>query len=146
MTIVNDMAKALLENPHIILLITIIVAVIVYVVTKGKKGIYEAALYLVSVAEEEWGSKTGQIKFAEVISTIKAEYPIISLFLREETLKRIIEDALAEMKVILENKKRLEDKAKFIEEATESLKQPFDTPTLETVDPTTAEPEPIKPE
>lgn len=101
MTIINDFVKTLAENPYIILLAVILTCVTVYVVMKGKKGIYEAALYLVTVAEEEWGSKTGQIKFAEVISTIKAQHPIFSMILKEETLKKIIEDALAEMKRIL---------------------------------------------
>jgi len=126
MTIINDMVKSLAENPYVILLAVIIACVVVYVVAKGKKGIYEAALYLVTVAEEEWGSKTGQIKFAEVISTIKAQHPILSMIIREETLKKIIEDALMEMKTILAKKQA--------EEAAEPLK-PFETPELEEIKP-----------
>lgn len=122
MTIVNDMVKSLTENPYVLLLIIIAVCVAVYVIMKGKKGIYEAALYLVTVAEEEWGSKTGQIKFAEVISKIKAQHPILSMILREETLKKIIEDALIEMKRILAEKQAAE--------AVAPLK-PFEAPEID---------------
>lgn len=108
MTIVNNFIQMLINNPYVILLAVIAIAVAVYVFKKGKNGLYAAALYLVTVAEEEWGSKTGQIKFAEVISTIKKTYPIISLFIREEKLEQIIEDSLAEMKNILANKQAAE--------------------------------------
>ena len=105
------------QSVDLIVFIIIILAVILYVVKKGQKGIYSAALYLVSVAEEEWGSQTGKIKFAEVMAAIKAQFPIISLFLREETIEKIIESALEEMKLILENKqaKELEDFKKLLE-------------------------------
>lgn len=101
MTIVNNFIQSLINNPYIILLAIILIAVIIYVIKKSKNGLYAAALYLVTVAEEEWGSKTGQIKFAEVLSYIKKTYPILTLFIREDTLKKIIEDSLAEMKHIL---------------------------------------------
>ena len=136
MSIVNDFIKTMLQNQYIILAVIIITALIVNAFIKGKKGIYETALYLVTVAEEEWGSKTGQIKFAQVISTIRMQYPIISIFLREETIKKIIEDALKEMKLIFQKKENLE-----FTEAAEPLK-----PFLETADPTTTEPEQIKTE
>ena len=108
MTTINNFIQMLVNNPYVILLMIIIVAVAVYAFEKGKNGLYAAALYLVSVAEEEWGSKTGQIKFAEVISSIKKTYPIISLFIREEKLEQIIEDSLIEMKRILADKQAAE--------------------------------------
>lgn len=123
MSIVNNFIESLINNPYIILLVIIAIAVIVYVIKKGKKGLYAAALYLVSVAEEEWGSKTGQIKFAEVLSTIKKTYPIISLFIREDMLKKIIEDSLAEMKRVLAEKEASENAT--IESSVESLKEPL---------------------
>lgn len=75
MTTVNNFIQSLINNPYIILLAIILIAVIIYVIKKGKKGIYAAALYLVTVAEEEWGSKTGQIKFAEVLSYVNYPSP-----------------------------------------------------------------------
>lgn len=108
MTTVNNFIQMLISNPYIILFVVIAIAIAIYIFKKGKNGLYAAALYLVTVAEEEWGSKTGQIKFAEVISTIKKTYPIISLFIREEKLEQIIEDSLVEMKNILANKQAAE--------------------------------------
>lgn len=94
----------LLNNKWTITIIIIIACVIIYAIRKGKEGLYNAALYLVSVAEYEWGSKTGKIKFAQVLTTIKKMYPVISFFLDEKTLETIIENALAEMKEIIASK------------------------------------------
>lgn len=102
------------NNVDIIVLIITLIAVAVYVFKKGKAGLYSAALYLVSVAEDEWGSSTGKIKFAEVLSTIKKQYPIISLFIREDEIKEIIENALLDMKAVLARKQA--------EESTDSIK------------------------
>lgn len=123
MTTVNNFIQSLINNPYIILLAIILIAVIIYVIKKGKNGLYAAALYLVTVAEEEWGSKTGQIKFAEVLSYIKKTYPILTLFIREDTLKKIIEDSLTEMKRILAEKQAIENAT--IESSVEPLKEPL---------------------
>lgn len=97
------------DNAYILVLAVILIAVAVYVFKKGKAGLYSAALYLVAVAEEEWGSKTGKIKFAKVITTLKKTYPIISLFIRENKLEELIEKALVDLKVILGKKQSEED-------------------------------------
>ena len=89
MTIVNNFIQSLINNPYIILLVIILIAVIIHVIKKDKNGLYAAALYLVTVAEEEWGSKTGQIKFAEVLSYIKKTYPILTLFIRVLTAENL---------------------------------------------------------
>lgn len=123
MTIVNNFIQSFINNPYIILLTIILIAVIIYVIKKGKNGLYAAALYLVTVAEEEWGSKTGQIKFAEVLSSIKKTYPILTLFIREDTIKAIIEDSLTEMKHILAKKQAIENAT--IESSVEPLKEPL---------------------
>ena len=119
MTIANNFFNTLINNPYIIIFAIILVAIMIYVIKKGKEGLYSAALYLVTVAEDEWGSDTGKIKFAQVISTIKKEYPIISLFISEKKLEQIIENALTEMKRILAQKQSKEKK----ELATESVEQ-----------------------
>lgn len=123
MTIVNNFIQLLINNPYITLLTIILIAVIIYVIKKGKNGLYAAALYLVTVAEEEWGSKTGQIKFAEVLSSIKKTYPILTLFIREDTIKAIIEDSLTEMKRVLAKKQAIENAT--IESSVEPLKEPL---------------------
>lgn len=111
MTIVNEFVINSINNVDIIIFIIILIAIIMYAINKGKSGLYAAALYLVSVAEDEWGSDTGKIKFAQVLSTIKKTYPIISLFIKEAKLTQIIEDALIEMKRILAQKQAKEEKS-----------------------------------
>ena len=123
MTIVNDFIKTLINNPYIIMFAIILIAIMIYVFKKGKAGLYATALYLVTVAEEEWGSKTGQIKFAEVLANIKKTYPIISLFITESKLKQIIEDALTQMKHILAEKQEKENI--MIESSVEPIKEPL---------------------
>ena len=114
--------ETILNSTWAVAVIVIIACVITYVVQKGKAGLYDAALYLVSVAEDEWGSDTGKIKFAQVLTTIKQMYPIISFFVKQETIEKIIEDALDEMKRIIASKKAKEEK--LLKEAVAEL-QPF---------------------
>lgn len=83
---------------------------------KSKKEQQEAAwaelsnimLSLVSNAEQEWGSKTGEIKRAEVIKQIFEKYPVLSTLSTEnDVLKRIdimIDDALTQMRDIFKEK------------------------------------------
>lgn len=111
------------SNLYIVVFVIILIAVAIYVFKKGKTGLYAAALYLVTVAEDEWGSNTGQIKFAQVLASIKKSYPIISLFIREIELKQIIEDSLTQMKTILATKQAKENE--IIENAVEPLKEPL---------------------
>ena len=82
----------------------IIIALMLYIYINRKDLIRKAALYAVSVAEEEWGSGTGRIKFAEVYIYIKKEFPLFTLFFTEAQLTIIIEDALEELKKILASK------------------------------------------
>lgn len=99
----------------------VIVALIVYVFLNKKDLLYKAALYAVSVAEDEWGSDMGRIKFAEVYTYIKKEFPLFTLFFPEAKLKKIIEDALVELKKILASKAAKEEEAQkaVTEETTE---------------------------
>lgn len=113
--------ESILSSTWAVAVIVIIACVIVYVVRRGKLGLYDAALYLVSVAEGEWGSDTGRIKFAQVLTTIKKMYPVTSFFLKHEELEKIIEDALSEMKKIIASKKAKEEKA--LKEAAEEVKE-----------------------
>lgn len=65
-------------------------------------------LSLVSNAEQEWGSKTGEIKRAEVIKQIFEKYPVLSTLSTEnDVLERIdamIDDALMQMRDIFKAK------------------------------------------
>lgn len=87
----------------------IVIALLVYAFINRKGLLHKAALYAVSVAEEEWGSGTGKIKFAEVYTYIKKEFPILTLFFTEAQLTIIIEDALSELKNILASNTKKEE-------------------------------------
>ena len=108
-----------LENPIATFVIAIIVIALCVYIFLNKKGLlYKVALYAVSVAEDEWGSDMGRIKFAEVYAYIKKEFPLFTLFFSEAKLTQIIEDALVELKKILATKAAKEAEAlKQLEEA-----------------------------
>ena len=112
--------KALLNwaitNPITFVVTVVIVISVAVLVYKSRKGlICKAALYAVSKAEEEWGSKTGRIKFAEAYTYISKQYPIITFFFTEKQLTDIIENALVEMKKILASKQGKENKTETTE-------------------------------
>lgn len=87
----------------------IIVAIITLAYMNRKDVLKKAALYAVAKAEDAWGSKTGQIKFAEVYSFLRTKYPIITFFVSEKALTNIIEKALVTLKEIIGKQK--EDKS-----------------------------------
>ena len=109
----NAFLNLVSENPIATFVVAIIIVALTVYIFLNKKGlICKAALYAVSVAEDEWGSDMGRVKFAEVYTYIKRHYPIITLFFTEAQLTKIIEDALVELKKILATKASKEEKEK----------------------------------
>lgn len=109
MKTMESLLNWIVANPITFIVCVIIVIAVIVLIHKNSKGlIYKAALYAVTKAEEAWGSKTGKIKFAEVYTYIKAEFPIVTFFFTEKQLTDIIEEALAEMKKILAAKQKVE--------------------------------------
>lgn len=94
---------------YLLVLIIILIALAIYAVQRGKKSIYYAALYFVTVAEETFGSRTGRIKFAQVMAELKRRFPILSLFIRQKVFEETIETALEVMKRILQEKAKAEE-------------------------------------
>lgn len=86
------------------LMLIIFLCIVVLYIKNGKSIIWHAALYLVTLAEETFGSKTGQIKFASVMTEIKKTFPVLTLFIRPKVIKEIIENALEVMKEIFKEK------------------------------------------
>lgn len=102
----------IVDNPIVTVVIAIIIiALIVYVFLNKKGVLYKAALHAVAVAESEWGSGTGKIKFAEVYTYIKKQFPLFTLFFTEAQLTKIIENALTELKEILAKRIAEEEQA-----------------------------------
>lgn len=114
MDILNKIISKIAENPMaFVVIVIIIIAICVYLWNRKRDVLVKAALYAVSKAEDAWGSDTGRIKFAEVYTYLRKEYPIITFFLSEKQLSDIIEEALKELKKILATK---EAKENIIEE------------------------------
>lgn len=117
---IDNFIKFLAENwTFIVIIISIIIKAIISVSDFMKKSKEERkaaawselsriALSLVSDAESEWGSKTGEIKKSEVIKKIYDKLPALSEIANEaetsEQIDKIIDDALAQMREILKNK------------------------------------------
>ena len=102
-----------------VVLAIIIIALAVYFIKYRKDILKKAALYAVAKAEEAWGSNTGRIKFAEAYTYIKKNYPIITFFISEKQLSKLIEDALISLKEILATKSSIEKKDDTVENVTE---------------------------
>ena len=117
---IDNFIRFLAENwTFIVIIISIIIKAIISVSDFLKKSKEERkaaawselariALSLVSDAESEWGSKTGEIKKSEVIKKIYDKLPAVSEIANEaetsEQIDKIIDDALEQMREILKNK------------------------------------------
>ncbi len=98
----------ILDNPRIVVASVVLILAIIFMYFNKKDLLYKAALYGVAKAEEAWGSGMGQIKFAEVYTYLKKEYPFITFFFTESQLSIIIETALVSLKEILTLKAKQE--------------------------------------
>lgn len=96
MNIINFFAK----NWDFILLIIAAVAAVVIAVFQGNKSVVMKMLYsLVTEAEKEFGSGTGALKLADVVSKIYPKLPaIIKTFVSDKRLTEWIEQALTSAK------------------------------------------------
>lgn len=83
-------------------ILVVVIALVVFIYLNKKNLLRKAALYAVAVAEDQWSSGTGKIKFAEVYAYLKQRFPLFTLFFSEAKLAKIIEDALEELREILE--------------------------------------------
>lgn len=68
-----------------------------------------ALLYMVTEAEKELKSKTGRIKRSMVWEWLVERFPIVTLFITEEQYDKLLDQALAEFRKMLENNSSLYD-------------------------------------
>ena len=105
------MLEFIQNNPvTCVVLFIIIIALFVYLYKYRQDILKKAALYAVAKAEEAWGSNTGRIKFAEAYTYLKKNYPVITFFISEAQLRKIIEEALASLKEIIATKESIAKK------------------------------------
>lgn len=107
----NAVLNWITANPvTTVVLLVILVAVVILIWKNRKDVLLKSALYIVAKVEEEWGSDTGRIKFAQAYEYVKTKYPIITFFISEQKLTDIIEEALVQLKEILATKESKERK------------------------------------
>ncbi len=105
------MLEFIKANPVLCIVVCIIIiAITVYLIRYRQDILKKAALYAVAKAEEAWGSNTGRIKFAEAYTYIKKNYPVITFFVSEAQLSKLIEDALVSLKEIIATRESIAKK------------------------------------
>lgn len=70
--------------------------------------IKEWLLFAVTKAETELGEKTGQLKLHTVYDLFISKFPVTAKLVSFETFSSWVDDALDEMKIMLENNKNIE--------------------------------------
>lgn len=83
-------------------LLVVVAAIVTCVILSGKKSIKEWLLYAVFMAEAEWGSGTGKLKLRTAYDMFVSKYPIISKLIPFSVFSLWVDEALQEMKKILE--------------------------------------------
>ena len=96
MSILNFLAA----NWDSVLVVAVAIAFVVFLIVKKQWGLLDKMLFaLVTWAEREYGSGTGNLKLAAVIEKVYPHIPaVIRLFVSTTTLEKMIENALAEAK------------------------------------------------
>lgn len=117
--------EAIHDPITIAITVVIVAAIFVLIWTNRKDVLLKSALYIVAEVEDEWGSNTGRIKFAQAYEYVKCKYPIITFFMSKETLTNIIETALVQLKEILKTK---EAKERQELEEDKNIKEPSKPP------------------
>lgn len=84
-------------------LIVTILAVLVYFFLNGRKSVISFLLYAVTLAEKEFGEKTGRLKLSMVYEMFVSKYPIFSKILPFSVFSAWVDVVLQEMRKILED-------------------------------------------
>lgn len=88
-----------------ILVVILFTIVVIIMLRRGaKKQVNEMLFYLVTEAEEWFGSGTGQLKYAAVVTWLYERLPAIVRFIfTQKQIDQMIEDAVQRMKQYLES-------------------------------------------
>lgn len=70
-------------------------------------NVREWMLYAVIQAEKEWGSGTGRVKLRQVYDWFVQRFPALALVISFQTFAEMIDDALEEMRTILNENKNV---------------------------------------
>lgn len=87
--------------PYIIVLLTLIGGAIAFF--KGeRKSLKDWLLYACSIAEKEFGSKTGQLKLKYVWSMACEQFKFLTTFLSFEKFSEMVDDCLIDFRHLIE--------------------------------------------
>ena len=86
----------------VIIAVIIVAVVLIVLAIKQPKRVKKWLLYAVSVAEQELGSGTGQLKLGQVYNMFVERYPVLKILVSFETFKGWVDLALEEMEKMLE--------------------------------------------
>lgn len=109
------MEQSIVENWYIVVAaLSILVVAILKVVDffkqpteDQKKAVREWLLWAVSAAEKALGSGTGKLKLRYVYDMFLEKFPYVAKFLSFETFSEYVDDALEEMKKLLETNSKV---------------------------------------
>ena len=95
-----------------ILILILFIAGVIFFLRNQRKNIKEWLLYAVTEAEKNLGSKTGELKLRQVYSEFIALFPIISKIVSFDYFSNLVDLALFEMRVLIEENHKLK---KYVE-------------------------------
>jgi len=85
-------------------------------IEQQKEQLTKWLLLAVTSAEKEFGSGTGQLKLREVFDSAIKTFPLLMKFMTFEDFSKLVDDALEEMKKMLESNKAAKS---FVEGTTD---------------------------
>lgn len=91
--------------------------------TEQLKSVKEWMLFAVTKAEKELGSGTGKLKLRYVYDMFIAKFPWLGKVISFEMVSMMVDDALDEMKVMLESNKAVQEYVNGPSEAEETGKE-----------------------
>ncbi len=101
----------LLANWDSVIVVIVFIALLVFLILKGKKSVVYKILYnLVTEAERQYGGGTGTLKQSAVINWIYERLPaIVKIFITVGTLERWVDEVVEQAKVEWEKNASIKD-------------------------------------
>ena len=87
----------------------IVVVLFVIAVISNNSKMKKTLLYLVTIAEKEMKSGTGELKIQSVYNSFIEKFPILSTFIPYATFKIMVDDALVEMQRLLDTNEAIDN-------------------------------------
>lgn len=100
----------------LLVVITIVAAIVLFVVKflklspeQQRERIRTALLAIVTEMEKQYGPKTGSIKRSQAYSQLVKLFPVLTIFLSQETFDKLLDEALVILNASLESNEKVAD-------------------------------------